>query len=98
MSINIQELTEKRTSESYPNITINNPNDAAVVVLTRALEKGDMQVIIKHKGVRKVVAKISPSAFNIDKLLRVLGEVDYVMGQNASITITSVEDYLTCIV
>ena len=97
MSINIQELTEKKTSESYPNITINNPNDAVVVVIKRTLEKGDMQVIINLNGTRKVVNRISPSAYNIDKLLRVLGKLDYVIGPNAVMTITSVEEYLTCI-
>lgn len=94
--IDIKELTERKTQESFPNILILNPNETVPVVV-RTLEKGDMQLIMEYNGARKVVAKISKSAYNVHKLLRVLGSIDYYIGPNAGITISTVADYLSCI-
>ena len=94
--INIQELTERKTVESFPNILITNPNEAVPVVV-RTLEKGDMQLIMEYNGVRKVIDKISPSAFNVHKLVRVLGSIQYVLASNLSIEIKEISDYLNCI-
>ena len=94
--IDIKELTERKTQESFPNILITNPNEAVPVVV-RTLEKGDMQLIMEYNGARKVVAKISKSAFNIHKLIRVLNSVEYFIGPGVNITIESIEDYLSCI-
>ena len=43
MSINIQELTERKTSESFPNVLILTPNETLPVIV-RTLEKGDSRV------------------------------------------------------
>lgn len=97
MSINIEELTSRKTSESFPNIVITKPNENMPVVV-RALEEGDMQLIIEYQGKRKVVAKISPSALNIDKLLRTTGEITYQKDENQKYDITDVSMYLSCLV
>ena len=96
MSINIEELTERKTSETFPNIVITNPNDTVPVVV-RTLLKGDMQLIVEFKGKRKVVANISPSAFNIDKLLRTVGTLQYSIATNSTIPIDDVSTYLSCL-
>ena len=94
--IDIKELTERKTQESFPNILITNPNEAVPVVV-RTLEKGDMQLIMEYNGARKVVAKISRSALNVHKLIRVLNSVEYFIAPGSSITINEISDYLSCI-
>lgn len=96
MSINIEELTQRKTSERFPNVVITSPNDTVPVVV-RTLMKGDMQLIIEFEGKRKVVASISPSAFNIDKLLRTVGKISYSIAPESQIEIDDVTTYLSCL-
>ena len=97
MSIDIEELTERKASETFPNIVIPIPNDNIPVVI-KSLEKGDMQLIVEFKGKRKVVARISESALNIDKLIRTVGEVTYCSNSGSSVEVRDVTTYLNCIV
>lgn len=93
MSINIQELTERKTSESFPNVLILTPNETLPVIV-RTLEKGDMQLIVEFNGKRKVVAKISPSAYNVDRLIRTLGTISYRRSVEDVVEIRDIETYL----
>jgi hypothetical protein len=93
MSINIQELTERKTSESFPNVLILTPNETLPVIV-RTLEKGDMQLIVEFNGKRKVVAKISPSAYNVDRLIRTLGTISYRRSVEDVVEISDIETYL----
>lgn len=93
MSINIQELTERKTSESFPNVLILTPNETLPVIV-RTLEKGDMQLIVEFNGKRKVVAKISPSAYNVDRLIRTLGTISYRRSVEDMVEISDIETYL----
>ena len=94
--INIQKLTENRTIEQYPNVLITKPVEVLPMLIS-ALEKGDMQLVVEWKGQKKVVAKISSSAYNFHKLLRILDSVEYVMAKDIKVHISSVTDYLDCI-
>ena len=96
-SINLEELTARKTSEKYPNLMVCTPNDTVPVVV-RNLEKGDMQLIAEWNGKRKVIAYISPSAYNVSMLLRTTGKLKYNMGENVGIEVADVETYLSCIV
>lgn len=93
MSINIQELTERKTSESFPNMLVLTPNETLPVIV-RTLEKGDMQLIVEFNGKRKVVAKISPSAYNVDRLIRTLGTIFYRRSVEDAVEISDIETYL----
>lgn len=93
MSINIQELTERKTSESFPNVLILTPNETLPVIV-RTLEKGDMQLIVEFNGKRKVVAKISPSAYNVDRLIRTLGTISYRRSVEDVVEVSDIETYL----
>ena len=93
MSINIQELTERKTSESFPNVLILTPNETLPVIV-RTLEKGDMQLIVEFNGKRKVVAKISHSAYNVDRLIRTLGTISYRRSVEDVVEISDIETYL----
>jgi len=95
--INIERLTESRTSEIFPNVLITNPTDVVPTVV-EALEKGDMQLIVEWQGKKKVVARISESADNIDKLLRVIRHITYSKSQDERIVINSIPEYLDCII
>lgn len=96
MTIDIEELTRRKTSESFPNIVINNLN-VTLPVIIQSLEKGDMQLIIEHNGIRKVPIRISESAINIDRLIRGCGKITYVKNESESYEINSVLDYLQCV-
>lgn len=93
MSINIQELTERKTSESFPNMLVLAPNETLPVIV-RTLEKGDMQLIVEFNGKRKVVTKISPSAYNVDRLIRTLGTISYRRSIEDVVEIRDIETYL----
>lgn len=93
MSINIQELTERKTSEVFPNMLVLTPNETLPVIV-RTLEKGDMQLIVEFNGKRKVVAKISPSAYNVDRLIRTLGTISYRRSVKDVVEIRDIETYL----
>lgn len=94
--INIQKLVSQQTSLKYPNILVTTPNQTLPVIV-RCLEKGDMQLIVELNGVRKSVGPISPSAYNINMLLRSQSKVIYNKSPEKSIEINTVEDYLSCI-
>lgn len=97
MSINIEELTSRKTSETFPNIVITEPNESIPVVV-KSLEEGEMQLIIEYKGKRKVVSRISPSALNIDKLLRTTSSLVYYKSADDYCELTDITTYLGCIV
>lgn len=97
MSIDIEKLTERTASETFPNIVITMPNDNVPVVI-KSLEEGDMQLIVEFQGKRKVVARISESALNIDKLIRTVGFVNYCSSKESSVEVADVTTYLNCIV
>lgn len=97
MSINVEEFTSRKVGETFPNILVLHPNDTLPVVV-RSLKEGDMQLVVEHNGLRKCVARVAPSAYNIDRLLRTVGTVEYVLGEGSSVTIDSVEKYLYCLV
>lgn len=99
MSINLEELTSRKTEETYPNIVImlTGPNDTVPVVV-KTLMEGDMQLIIEYNGRRKCVARISKSAINIDRLLRTTGNIFLNFGGEKRIEITDIETYLSCVI
>lgn len=97
MSIDIEKLTERTASETFPNVVITMPNDNVPVVI-KSLEEGDMQLIVEFQGKRKVVARISESALNIDKLIRTVGLVNYCSSSESSVEVADITTYLNCIV
>ena len=91
--MNIQELTTNKVTLNYPNILILKPNMTLPVTIN-SLEAGNVQLIMEFKEQRKVIKCISPSAFNIHKLLRTIGHFTYNLNEVVSEEIYSVEDYM----
>lgn len=96
--IDIQELTARKTGKSYPCVFIKlSNNNEALPVVIRTLEKGDMQLILEFNGITKVIDRISPSAININNLLRVNGSLIYRKSETEDILIENIDTYLSCI-
>lgn len=97
MSMNIEELTERKSQEQYPNLTILHPNDTLPVIV-RDLEKGDMQLIVEFNGKRKVVATIDKNTTNIFMLIRTVGTLVYKKDEQNTYEVNTIKDYYDCIV
>ena len=96
MSINVEKLVERHTSETYPNIVVSSPNETTPVIV-KTLEKGDMQLIVEFNGKRKVVERISRSAYNVDRLLRTVGTINYQPAPDISLEVSDIATYLGCV-
>lgn len=91
--IDIESLTSRRSSEVFPNFLVNNPNDT-IPLIVPSLEMGDYQLIIDLNGNRKVIARISLSAYNVDRLIRCTGSLIYRQSSEVSHVLLNVEKYL----
>lgn len=91
-AIDASKLTQVYTSVEYPYFFIPHP-DATTPGLVTCLRQGDVPLLMEYKGVRKVVARISKSARNVDLMIRVAESVYYITDEKEA-RISSVEDYL----
>lgn len=91
--MNVEELTASKTQRRYPNVIIRNPN-ATVPVIVQTLSEGDIQLIVELNGKQKVVKNISPSAMNMNNILRTVGQFTYVISAGVEMHINNVEEYL----
>ena len=91
--MNVAELTSSKTQRRFPNVTISNPN-ITVPVIVQSLMPGDVQLIVELNGKQKVVKEISPSAMNMNNILRAVGSFKYTISAGIEMTINSIEDYL----
>lgn len=91
--MNVEELTESKVQHRFPSVKISNPN-VTVPVIVQSLVQGDMQLIVELNGKQKVVKMISPSAVNMNNILRAVGSFTYAISAGVEVTINSIEDYL----
>ena len=91
--IDIEKLTSRKSLEKFPNYFLDKPNDT-IPVIVQSLEPGEYQLITEAGGKRKVIAKISKSAYNVDRLLRCTGSLIYRKSSEESFKLSSVTDYL----
>jgi len=90
----VTELSFKNTvKEQFPNVVLRSVNDTTPLVV-KLLEKGELPLVGILGDIRKVVAYISPSAYNIEKLLRTHDDIVYNRDENTRVQIRSVVDYL----
>lgn len=91
------DFSNKFVKEQYPNITLPEVNQTTPLIV-KLLEPGEIPLIGILNDVKKVIAKISDSAYNVDKLLRTHSEVVFNKSKDESYDIASVLDYLEVIV
>lgn len=90
------DFDKKPVDVPFPYFVLPELNQTTPLVV-KALEAGDIPVIGILGGAKKVIAKVSPSVLNVDKLLRTHGRVTYMTGQETSYQLNSVLDYLEAI-
>ena len=91
--MNVEELTSSKVQRRFPNVKISNPN-VTVPVVVQSLLPGDMQLVVELKGKEKVVKTISPSAMNMNNILRTVGEFTYFVSDGVAVQINNIEEYL----
>lgn len=91
--MNVEELTSSKTQRRFPNVKISNPN-VTVPVIVQTLIPGDMQLFVELNGNEKVVKNISPSAMNMNNILRTVGSFTYNISAGIGMTINNIEEYL----
>lgn len=91
--MNVEKLTSSKVQRRFPNVKISDPN-VTVPVIVQSLKSGDMQLYVELNGEEKVVKTISPSAVNMNNILRTVGSFIYNISPGIKITVNSIEDYL----
>lgn len=92
-SINIYEFSKRTTEEVFPYITIVSPNNTVPLIVS-VVEPGDIPLVIELNGTKKVVARMSASAFNVDKLMRTCGSLEYHVDKDNVILLQDITDYM----
>lgn len=96
--INVSEFVSERVSVDYPCFVFKEGNDPLVVMYNN-LQAGDIPLIFDTGQVRKTFPKrISGSAYNIQKLLRVLSKLYYYNEKGECFEIRSPIDYLEAVI
>ncbi len=96
VEIDIDKFKNSRVQREYPYVELTSFNETLPLVI-ESLEQGDMQIQATHKGVTKVVCKISKSAYNIDKLLRTGQSLILHRDDSSCTNIEKITDYLEVI-
>lgn len=96
--ITVSEFVSERVSVEYPCFVFKEGNDPLVVMYNN-LEEGNMSLIFDTGTMRKTFPKkISGSAYNVQKLLRVISKLYYYNEKGESFEIKSVFDYLDAVI
>lgn len=91
--LNVYDFTKRTTEEVFPYITVLEPNNTLPLIVG-ILTEGDMPLVVEMKGKRKVVARIDKSAYNIDKLLRTNGSLNYHKSSDDVLLIENIKEYM----
>ncbi len=91
--IDVYKFSSRKGEVTYPNITVLSPNKTTPLIVG-LLKEGEMPLILELNGDRKIVKRISISAYNIDWMLRTCGSLRYRKSENEETIINSIEDYL----
>ena len=91
--LNIYEFSKRTTDTTYPYMVIVSPN-ATVPLIIRDIESGDIPLVVTINGNRKVVTRMSGSAYNVDKLIRTCGALELHKSEQEVKLINSVVEYM----
>ena len=90
--IDVDALRSRTIDRPYPNFHISKLNNTVPIVIS-SLEEGDVPLLGTLNGTTKILKRISNSAININRLLRVT-EVEYHKDANNFRNMKSIEDYM----
>jgi len=93
ITLDVEKFSSKESTLTYPYFELLNLNDVVPLTVS-ALDKGDIPLIGHHKDMTKILCRISSSAFNVSKLLRVQLTLIYHKSESESFTLKNVLDYL----
>lgn len=91
-SLDVDALRSRTVSMPYPHFKIADLNKCVPIVVS-ALEEGDIPLLGTLNGNTKIVKRISNSAININKLLRVTA-LDFCRKEGDCVRISSILDYM----
>lgn len=92
--LDISTFNKKYVDLKVPAIIITKPTDALVPVLKSCMYDGEVSLVLEVKGERKLVRKISESAYNMISLLKVSSGIIFVDEERKEHNITCISDYL----
>lgn len=87
------DFNDKVRDAEYPNILLPEVNQATPLIV-KLLDPGTLPLVGELNGIKKVIARVSDSAYNIDKLLRTHSEVRFNKNKEESYDLSSITDYL----
>lgn len=90
--LDVDALRSNTISMPYPHIKITDLNKCVPVVVS-ALDEGELPLVGTLNGVTKIVKKISNSALNIQKLIRVT-DIEVAISSTDSREINTILDYM----
>ena len=92
-SVNVREFSAAKAAEEFPNVEVGGLNDTFALVLS-LLEEGNIPLIANHANERRIMGKISPSAYNIKKLLQTQDSLKVNISNDKSVDINCLKDYM----
>lgn len=87
------DFTPKTVQLTYPSLELEDLSEVTPLVIG-LLQEGDIPVVGVYNGKRKVIARISPSACNVDKILRTHNSVYVRESETDKCFIRDVRDWL----
>lgn len=91
-TLDVESFSQRRTHVDKC-IELGELNETTPLVVPN-LEVGELPLVGTYKDQRRVLTRISESAYNIDKLLRTHGVLKYIDGNGSMHVINNVIDYL----
>ncbi len=82
-----------KVQKEYPYFLIDNANESTPLIVS-LLQEGELPLVCKYNGVAKEVGRISPSALNVDKLIRTHGSILVYKSEFEYKALRNVEEYL----
>lgn len=92
--LDVQSFSKRYVNDEHPALIITKPSNACVPVLQNCLYHGNLPLIIERNGERKLIRRMSESAYNVQALLLVCSGILYVDKDDKEHIINTVEDYL----
>lgn len=93
ITLDVDKFSSRESSLSYPYFELGDLNDVTPLVVG-VLDNGDIPLVGQYKGVTKILRRVSSSAFNVSKLLRIQLSVTYHKSETESYPLRNILDYL----